>query len=338
MESSSRTAIVASVAAAGAGGLMSSFLDPVRAVVGELRKHVDRLAVANPALLDRYERRANGPSVRQRMRLQGHSHLNLMGTHVRFARNQWTVDDGVARYRLPLRSEYAGFDWARALCALGHDAEVKQVYRFLVGAYPPGVFIDIGANFGQHTDYFIAAGWRVVSFEPNPNCGAYHRQICELNGWRHDEWRQVALSDTPGKAFLSFPAGKEWLGKLGIGAPQPGGDTVVEVEVQRLSDILPSVADCIVKIDVEGHEQSVLRGFPADLGRVKGIVFEALTHDELRHLRERFEGEGLVVYALAIDETRDPAEAVDAGLPNFVAAPRDSKLHEWLAARLRAGR
>jgi len=94
----------------------------------------------------------------------------------------------------------------------------------------------------------------------------------DLNGIRSVRLLPVAASDAVGTArFSSGPTSYE--GRL-----QPQGDLVVETI--RLDDIEP--APNVVKIDVEGHEASVLTGAKRILDHDRPIVFVAIHGSEAR--------------------------------------------------------
>lgn len=124
-------------------------------------------------------------------------------------------------------------------------------------------FIDVGANFG----YFscLAAkglaqkpGASVMAVEPNPHLLKLLKRNAEIN-WSLAPIKiiEAAAGDTAGPVTLFVP--------LEHGAN--GGLTNVEhalrydVDMVRLDDIVPPdlVVD-VIKIDVEGHELSVLKG------------------------------------------------------------------------------
>lgn len=167
-----------------------------------------------------------------------------------------------------MRGEQAVFDWAAALGALGHDAGIEAIHRELAeAAVEQGErvhAVDVGANVGWLSFWHLAAGHRVLAFEPNPTCHGYFRMICELNGWPADV-RPLAVGASHGEADLKFPPGEEWLGTV-----QPGkvhhADTSnwasLRVAVVTLDAVVLDQPGerLILKIDTEGNELDVLRG------------------------------------------------------------------------------
>ena len=125
------------------------------------------------------------------------------------------------------------------------------------------VFLDIGANIGFFTlklSKRLGPRGRVYAFEPHPVLYKLLHRNVYVNGLnRVVSCFQVALSDENTTATLQYPVGHLGGGRLGSG--EIAGHTPVEADVRRLDDLLAPDFRCdVVKIDVEGHEISVLNG------------------------------------------------------------------------------
>jgi FkbM family methyltransferase len=114
----------------------------------------------------------------------------------------------------------------------------------------------------------------VVAFEPNPeNLRRLHRTI-ELNELSNVRVRPVAVSDVTGEAqFLPHPESS--MGRL-VDASDRGtflvGTTTLDAELAT------GRPPHLVKIDVEGHEASVLAGAEAVRARVRPVfIIEVLS-------------------------------------------------------------
>jgi FkbM family methyltransferase len=119
---------------------------------------------------------------------------------------------------------------------------------------------------------------RVVAFEPQPAC------VETLLSWAKGsvDVRQVALSDHRGHGQLAIPvkSGVPLTGYARLDAAVDGVSSFIPVSVDRLDDQgLDDVR--FVKIDVEGHELSVLRGGETLLRRDHPVL---LVEIEQRHL------------------------------------------------------
>jgi FkbM family methyltransferase len=131
-----------------------------------------------------------------------------------------------------------------------------------------GTFFDIGANIGAYT--LIASeisGAKVASMEPHPKTFAVLADNVRLNARHNVTCLQVAVSDREGTIALTDGLESSLNRVLHDGE---GADGAIEVRSQRLETICEStrMLPDIIKIDVEGHEPSVLRG----LGRYRAVA------------------------------------------------------------------
>jgi FkbM family methyltransferase len=118
---------------------------------------------------------------------------------------------------------------------------------------PPGrPAVDVGAHRGLWSYWISRRASEVHAFEPNPDLYAYLARA-RMRAVRAYE---VALSDAEGSAVLSIPEG----GRPGRGTIVDAvGTGVARVATQPLDAY--ALADVgFMKVDVEGHEEAVLRG------------------------------------------------------------------------------
>lgn len=122
------------------------------------------------------------------------------------------------------------------------------------------VTVDVGANCGLYTRELAQMSKCVHAFEPSSNMADVLRQTSADNVRVHE----VALSDHEGQAALFIPAGEAGLvhGLASI-EPQPASlarpGIATSVPIARLDEVIQGNV-AFVKIDVEGHELSVLNG------------------------------------------------------------------------------
>jgi len=121
------------------------------------------------------------------------------------------------------------------------------------------VAIDIGANDGAYTFALLCITTKVVCVEPNPD---YLKELEAQFGGRIDLIR-AALSDMEGTAELHIPVGAaldESLATIESNNPIAKSNCrQVSVPLKRLDGLgLDNVG--FIKIDVEGHEEKVVRG------------------------------------------------------------------------------
>lgn len=136
---------------------------------------------------------------------------------------------------------------------------------------PDSPCLDVGAHEGAVLRSMVrfAPNGRHIAWEPLP---ALARGLRER--FPSVEVREAALSDRAGeREFAHVLDGPGWSGFES--RPTPGGSRVemIAVRCERLDDALPAgVRPELVKIDVEGAEEEVLRGALETLRRHRPIV------------------------------------------------------------------
>jgi FkbM family methyltransferase len=128
---------------------------------------------------------------------------------------------------------------------------------------PGKVFIDVGANFGVYTlvaSKLVGAAGNVFALEPAAQSFAILRQNIALNHSANVRSFQVALTQTRGKAWLYHgwdPVGNS------LGMDPLCGNQGEEVQTESLDSLLEENGIDrvdVIKVDVEGAEELVLRG------------------------------------------------------------------------------
>lgn len=150
------------------------------------------------------------------------------------------------------------------------------------------VTVDVGASWGlfsYHLARRVGGSGSVYSFEPHPSNGTVLTKLTRARP--NVQFRAVAVSDEPGTAQMQVPVfGKRHVtaqSSIAHGFDGQGGVRVetVPVPTVRLDDELGDRAVDFIKIDVEGHEISVLRGASAILRK---YLPPMLIEIEQRHL------------------------------------------------------
>jgi FkbM family methyltransferase len=128
------------------------------------------------------------------------------------------------------------------------------------------VAVDVGANFGMYVSRLAKLSRHCVAFEPIPRFA----HMLAVGFGRGVEVHAVALSDQRGHANLRVPdlfSGYSTLDPANsLDTRRDARIDVIQVPVRRLDDY--EIQDVgFVKIDVEGHEEAVLRGAETTLAQ-----------------------------------------------------------------------
>jgi FkbM family methyltransferase len=120
--------------------------------------------------------------------------------------------------------------------------------------FPQNTVLDVGANIGNHSLYLakFTTATTIHAFEPMPRSFEHLSANMKRNDCENVTLHNFALSDSSGVAKMNFPdPTNQGMAKI--------SEEGIEVQVIRLDDLnIEKVS--LIKIDVEGHELSVLRG------------------------------------------------------------------------------
>lgn len=137
-------------------------------------------------------------------------------------------------------------------CGLHETVDMAFVLHML---HPNDLFVDVGANVGSYT---VLAGKlcqaQVVAFEPDPGTMQHLRRNIDINAIGDlVETHECALGAEDGR--VRFTEGRDTMNQV-----IEGSVCGREVEMRTLDGILNMRAPVLMKIDVEGFEESVLQG------------------------------------------------------------------------------
>jgi FkbM family methyltransferase len=146
-----------------------------------------------------------------------------------------------------------------------------SIFRVILKERDPrydGVVIDVGANVGYFTILSASLGFRVLSYEPNPNPFLFVKLNIELNGLGHlIKAHNLGVSNRPSHFYLSDS--DDW--SIATVVNSPGllvNTTTLWHEINE--NVL------LLKIDVEGFEDVVLQDFELILKKynIENILLE----------------------------------------------------------------
>jgi FkbM family methyltransferase len=180
---------------------------------------------------------------------------------------QWDV-----RFHVPPRWHGAGTTMIYALRGQ-YEKELLHLDRFIS---PGMVVVDGGANCGIYTVVaakLVGPSGLVLSFEPGAEAFEVLRKNVDLNGLAHVRTYRAALSDREGEAVLYQH--KEGPNSYSLGATDTAGMAFEEIVTRTLSQVLheETVRQVgLIKLDVEGYEELVLRGAMSVMARYHPTV------------------------------------------------------------------
>lgn len=154
-----------------------------------------------------------------------------------------------------------GTDTIRVLAELYNLGETyePEVWRLVMGELRnDDTVADVGASIGLYTLAIarrLGSAGRMVAFEADPSTARMLRTMVELNGvGARTTVVSAAVGDRPGT--IRFANGRGVESHVTLDA-QPGS---IEVDMITLDSVFPTESVDLVKIDVEGYEEHVLRG------------------------------------------------------------------------------
>lgn len=145
-----------------------------------------------------------------------------------------------------------------------------------------GVFVDVGANIGNHSLFVsLYTEARVYAFEPNPSAVNIFRRNIELNGVEDSVVIvECGIGETTQQASIDFPLDNN-AGAVSLSPSQNGS-----ILIQPLKAALPQDISRIdvIKIDVEGMETAVITGAIDLIKRFRPLIYAEAKNDKERGL------------------------------------------------------
>jgi FkbM family methyltransferase len=146
----------------------------------------------------------------------------------------------------------------------------------------PGVFVDVGANTGQHSLFMSRYATEVHAFEPWEPVLKRFRRMVEINHIKNIVIHPVGLGDENSKKPFFRPGANN----LGMGSFvenfKPDNSYEGELEIQVGDEALAKAgvkSVTLIKMDIEGYEKLALKGLHKTLLKDRPIVEFELTVD-----------------------------------------------------------
>ena len=210
-----------------------------------------------------------------------------------------------------------------------YEPELAILERFLS---PGKTFIDAGANFGIYTmvaSKLVGQAGQVIAFEPTAESFSVLRQNIALNGLTNVRAVQGALSDKEGTAWLHYGTDpvRNSLGK--DPSADAGGEYVATDSLDNVLQRAGVKRVDVIKMDVEGAEELVLRGANKVLTSMRPVIIYEVNAEASGHLGLSKDGATRLLerldYEFFVDGhkgTSSPA-GPSPGYFNVLAIPRE---------------
>ena len=151
----------------------------------------------------------------------------------------------------------------------------EHILEKIIGHLPiGGVFVDVGANVGQHSLFAAAkvgSTGKVFAFEPIPSSAEQIRLSKNRNNFNWLTIIQKAVSDSAGKIDF-YKYGLSDISSRNLNFIDRPAEKI-QVEMTTLDTEIKNIGriDCI-KIDVEGYEMDVLNGAKEIINKHKPVI------------------------------------------------------------------
>jgi FkbM family methyltransferase len=216
-------------------------------------------------------------------------------------------------------------------CACSSSAVYSKIpnsryVRFLRNHAERGTFLDVGANVGMISTLLADTVQHALLFEPNPVAAARARENIKINQLSFEVY-EIALSDETGTIAFEDLGGVHTCNRTVSGfSTNSRTITVPRTTFDRfLAERGPLENPVtLVKIDVEGHENWVLRGMRQLLVEQRPIVmFEYLQRTNLKETFATFAGVDYRIMILSREGELTLAPVNPPPLQDLLAVPSE---------------
>lgn len=167
--------------------------------------------------------------------------------------------DSIQKHIIQTRNFYE-LDFLNHICTIKNGIVSKAIQD--------GFVLDIGANIGNHTIFFLTKkAKKVISFEPVKDTFDILKKNIEINNFQNKvNLFNIGVGQTKGKAILKYYNSKN------IGMSQLSSDKNGDIPILSLDELNIEEHINFIKIDVEGFEADVIKGMTETIKRNKPLI------------------------------------------------------------------
>lgn len=216
-------------------------------------------------------------------------------------------------------------DSALSAAFLYYRVPDAQDIKFLRAHLNGGILVDVGANVGSISLLVADHINRAILFEPNPVAAARARENMAINHLSF-EVHELAVSDVRGTVELEDVGGASTCNRTVVGVQTKiPTRTVRRVTLDEFLDEQAITSEIsLIKIDVEGHENAVIRGMKRLLSekRPRLVMFEYLQRTNLSEALAAFHVADYKAFELTLEGPSEIQGGVRP-LQNLFACPSE---------------
>jgi FkbM family methyltransferase len=135
--------------------------------------------------------------------------------------------------------------------------------------------LDLGANIGLHSLILLKLGYSVTSYEPDPYHLVQFKLVMQLNEITDFNLIPRAISNKKDiLKFIHIEDNSTGSHLLGAKESVYGKTKILEVETDNINDVLNDYDFELVKMDIEGHENLLIRSIDAEFFNKIDIILE----------------------------------------------------------------
>jgi FkbM family methyltransferase len=227
-------------------------------------------------------------SIRRLIHINIIQHLYFSGSFIALLYGRPTVKLITKGYQIENEIYWRGFEGC-------HEGKSMQVFAEILKIIKPKTIWDIGANSGTYgiLAKALLPNANVIFFEPIPKAADMVKENIELNNFEARIF-QLALGDYDGQGEIFFHKGEDMATSVTVNRntiPKGQQSDCLRINVKRADTLINENqlnVPSFIKLDVEGYEYEVLKGFgEKDLSECIFLI-EILTDDLAKKLNTIF--------------------------------------------------
>ena len=161
---------------------------------------------------------------------------------------------------------------------------LRDTINAIKAEVPRPIFMDIGANVGQHSLFLSKFAWQVLAFEPYPKVNMQFKQQIAHNNISNIQIFENGLSDRRETLNYYAPTGNnEGIGSFDESSIGKGNTSYGKLELQEGDQAIESGSwkgIKLIKIDVEGFEKKVIKGLTRTIKEERPVIVCEITYGQ----------------------------------------------------------